>query len=199
MAKKPIPTPEELRQLLRYEPETGNLIWKERPITMFQGRRQSADYLRSWWNSRYAGTPALTAKEGGNRYLHGLINSKTFKAHRVAWAIHYGEWPKNFIDHINGDVSDNRISNLRDVSRQDNSLNSKMMRNNTSGYVGVSLHTMTGRWQAYAGINGKTVYLGLYESPAEAAAVRDDFMRSNNLKCAAMNSPVESEVGVRGG
>lgn len=53
----------------------------------------------------------------------------SIKLHRVAWFLYYGKWPEKCIDHINGDRSDNRIENLRDVSHSENSLNKDKHRN----------------------------------------------------------------------
>jgi len=56
-------------------------------------------------------------------YLKFKVGQKIIKAHCIAWALHYGEWPKQEIDHINRVKNDNRIVNLRDVSHTENMRN----------------------------------------------------------------------------
>lgn len=103
-------TPFELRQLVEYDPETGFLTWKPR-----DGNAR--------FNSKLAGKPALAQPSKG--YRTGRIKGKNYKAHRAAWAVTHGEWPQGQIDHINGDRSDNRLSNLRAVSQSENGKNQK--------------------------------------------------------------------------
>lgn len=64
----------------------------------------------------------------GSGYLRVSIYGVSYKAHRLAWLHHYGEWPSNTIDHINGNRTDNRIANLRDVPHAENQLNLKRHR-----------------------------------------------------------------------
>lgn len=63
--------------------------------------------------------------------------TKTYKAHRLVWLWHFGEWPPNQLDHINRMKSDNRIENLRLATAEQNMANRPKMRNNTTGYKGV--------------------------------------------------------------
>lgn len=95
------------------------------------------------------------------------VNGHKYLAHRLAWLYVYGAWPTQHIDHINGDPTDNRIDNLRDVSRYGNMQNlRKPMSTNKSGYLGVSRHK--DKWCAQITNAGRKVYLGLYPS-ADAA------------------------------
>src|SRR3546814_1788886 len=82
------------------------------------------------FNNKHAGKPALVAPSRAG-HLCGHVKGIPLLAHRVAWAIHYGEWPNGQIDHINGDPSDNRIANLRDVSALENARNAKLDRKST--------------------------------------------------------------------
>lgn len=132
MAKSDLPTPDELRQLLRYEPETGKLFWRERPVSFFPDQRAANS-----WNSRYAGKPALNCPDRYG-YTHGQIFARRTYAHRVIWAMHNGEWP-NLIDHIDGDLQNNRLENLRNVDQTTNMRNSCLPSNNKSGAVGVRI------------------------------------------------------------
>ena len=167
MAKRQLPSPEVLRQLLRYEPETGKLFWKERPE------------IGPQWNATFAGKEALISvdKDG---YLNGAVLTKRLRAHRVAWAMHYGRWPDREIDHINGAKNDNRIENLREATRSENSMNIGARRNNRSGYKGVVWNKASKKWQAGASINGKNTYLGLFDNIEDAAAAYERAARPSH-------------------
>ena len=147
MTEKTLPTPEELRKRLRYDPETGKLYWLRGVCEIVE---------------------AFTARDSG-RYLNGRINQKTFRAHRVIWALVYGEWPKGEIDHINGQRDDNRLCNLRCVTRAENARNRARMKRNTSGRTGVYWQGRCGKW--VASING--TYLGIFERFEDAVAARE--------------------------
>lgn len=167
MAESPLPTPEELRQLLEYNSDTGALRWRKRGSELFRGI--SAERVARLWNGRYAGQAAFTAKDGKG-YFHGSVFSRNFRAHRIAWAIYHGEWPEGPIDHIDHDRTNNRIANLRSVSASGNCRNMSMDRRNSSGAVGVVWHR--GKWQAQIRILYRTLYLGRFDSFDDAVAAR---------------------------
>jgi hypothetical protein len=170
--RKYLPTISFLRSLLRYDPDTGKLFWRERTPDMFSGNGNGGSVTSCRiWNTRFANKEAL-ACDSGHGYLVGVIQGSPFYAHRVAWAIHYGAWPKREIDHINGDRSDNRIKNLRDVSRSLNGKNVKMYTRNTSGHTGVSWDQVNKKWRVQIVIDGKDRCLGRFESVEDAIAVR---------------------------
>lgn len=89
-------------------------------------------------------------------------------AHRVAWAVHYGEWPEKDIDHINQDKGDNRICNLRLATDQENLRNIPKFSTNTSGYKGVSLIKKTGKWNARISTGSEYKSLGNFDTPEDA-------------------------------
>jgi hypothetical protein len=190
MAKKPIPTPEELRQLLRYEPETGKLYWLERPVSMFVDGDHSAGHTCAAWNAKFAGKIAFTAttKWGHKR---GRLAGNNFKAHRVAWALYTGNWPNGEIDHINGDPGDNRIENLRVVSSQQNKWNRGSRPNSISKFVGVA-RSSSGTWYGQIVIDGKFVYLGSFATEEDAARARDVVATRYHGKFARLNFPSQS-------
>lgn len=173
MAKRIVPSPETLRDLLRYEPETGRLYWKARPREMF-----GTEHHWKTWNTRFADKEAMTANTLG--YLCGNINYVRHQAHRVAWAIYYGEWPEGDIDHINLIRSDNRISNLRLATKSENLRNIRRFSSNTSGYKGVSLHKKTGRWVARISTGTKYKHLGLFDDKEDARAAYMDAARKHH-------------------
>lgn len=161
MPKREFPTPEMLRQVLRYEPDTGKLFWLRRPRDMFVSKRGC-----STWNARFASKEAMTAISGG--YHVGKVNYKLCMAHRVIWALVHGHWPENDIDHINGYRADNRLANLREATRSQNNVNSGVRADNTSGFKGVHFNKQQGKWQAQVYRNGKSKHLGFFVAAAEA-------------------------------
>lgn len=160
-----IPSPEWLRQAIRYEPETGRFFWLPRSPLI----PQDASRVRGW-NVSHAGKEAFLTSNRG--YRMSRIGDMNFFAHRVAWAIHHGRWPTGEIDHINGVKADNRIANLRDVTRKENCRNQRFHCNNTSGINGVSFHRATQKWSAYIRTDDGLRHLGLFPSVARAAAAR---------------------------
>lgn len=175
MAKKPIPTPEELRQLLTYDPETGKLFWKERTPEMFGAGNQTPERNCSSWNKKYANKEAFTASSLG--YHVGAVYRHKMYAHQVAWALYHGEWPDKEIDHINRIKSDNRIANLRLATRAQNKQNLGLYRNNTSGHQGVTWCKDKLKWQASIKCRGRGYYLGRYEEIADAVAAHTSAKR----------------------
>lgn len=157
MPKNLIPI-ETLRKLLRYEPETGKLYWLRRP-----GDKK--------FNKRWTGKEAFTAIDG-QKYHVGRVLYERYLAHRVAWALYHGEWPKGQIDHINHNRTDNRITNLRVVTNAKNMQNLGINSRNTSGVTGVHKDKRYGVWYAKITVNGKTIHLGTFKTKKEAVAAR---------------------------
>lgn len=170
MTKKDLPSPELLRKLLRYEPDTGKLFWKERLVDMFGDGKQSAHQNQLAWNGRYAGKEAFTSTNCG--YKKGSILGKNYVAHRLVWVIHYGKYPIGDIDHINGNGEDNKISNLRDVEHSVNMKNSKAKSTNISGFNGVRWHTGIKKWVAYITINYIEKHIGSFDVIEDAIEAR---------------------------
>jgi hypothetical protein len=141
-------TQQRLRELLSYDPDTGNFIG-----LVTRGKRSTG---------RIAGGPD---PEG---YIQIRIDYVTYRAHRLVWLYVYGRWPVGQIDHRNGVTSDNRLSNLREATPAQNSQNRKRCSTNTSGFTGVHWHARKRRWGARIG----TKTLGYFRSAEEANAVR---------------------------
>lgn len=171
MAHKDLPSPEILRKILRYDPDTGKLFWRKRPVEMFADGARPAKSLCKTWNDLYAGKEAFTSLNAEG-YKRGSIFRSVFHAQRVAWAIYYGESPKGEIDHENGVKSDNRIENLRDVTHRENGRNQKRKSNNVSGATGVCWHKRDERWAAYIHGNRGREYLGYFTDKSAAIAAR---------------------------
>ncbi len=180
MAKHDNITPEFLRQLLRYEPETGLLYWLPRPVTLFSdstcnGGKRTADWSCRRWNTRYANTEAFASLDNMG-YKGGRVNNIGLRAHRVAWAIHYGVWPEYVVDHINGERADNRICNLRDIPAEENNRNMAKPKNNTSGHVGV-VSAPNGKWIAQIGTRAAPLVIGTFATKQEAIEARQTVAR----------------------
>lgn len=169
------PTSEILRQLLIYEPDTGKLFWRERPVSFFNDTAgRTAEHSCSCWNARYAGTEALACPDKDG-YLHGGIFGRLHKAHRVIWAMQTGEWPKGELDHEDTDRSNNRWGNIREATRSEQMQNQRLPESNSSGVKGVSWHKDRQKWQANITVNGRRKYLGLFDDLrlAEARVIEE--------------------------
>jgi len=180
MADSELPSPTLLRQFLDYDPEAGKLVWRERLPVHFTDGVYSAVRCCKSWNRLNAGNQAFTNIMGIG-YAKGSVNGRLLLAHRVIWAIVTGEWPQGDIDHINGNRSDNRWVNLRDVSHAINLRNASGKSNNTSGATGVSYRTDRGKWRARVMVDGRERSLGSFDSFDAAVAARDAAMISDGF------------------
>lgn len=155
-----------LADLLRYDRESGLLFWRDRPREMFKDAR-----THRAWNTTFSGKPALHTL-GNHGYRRGKVYGVELLAHRAAWAIMHGAWPRGEIDHIDGDPLNNRAANLRDVSRVQNGQNIRRSSRNTSGRSGVSFNKTQGKWVAYIQSGGAFKFLGTYQNKDGAIAAR---------------------------
>lgn len=144
---KTLPDIEKLNTLFLYDPLTGIIRWRNS-----RGRAPANSIAGS------------TRKIG---YISIRIDTILYLAHRLAWKMYHKVDPENHIDHKNGDKSDNRIENLRDVTNAENSHNIKTSyKNNESGYLGVSISGKRFYTRIYVG--GKNVPLGHFDTAEEA-------------------------------
>ena len=132
-------TKDYLHQIFEYK--EGNLYYKENCGKMKIGKK--------------AGSKRTSG------YIAIVINKKPYYAHRLIFMMFYGYFPK-FIDHINGEKSDNKIENLREATKQNNSWNVKKFTNNTSGYKNISWNKREKRWYVRIAVNGKNKHFGGY-------------------------------------
>ena len=152
-----------LKEFLEFDPTTGELTWKERAEKHFK-----APWAARRWNRLYAGKPAFTRLLNG--YKAGVINGTTLLAHRVIWALHYGAFPTEFLDHIDGDRTNNAITNLREADPTLNGQNQGLSKASTSGVMGVSWSKRNKSWKAYNGVQHFVGYFHNIEAAAEARA-----------------------------
>lgn len=172
MTNRALPSPEILRQLLRYETEAGKLYLLPRGAEWFNGSTPGyVESARRWWNEKFAGKEAFH-NPNAKGYLTGRLLGRYFQAHRVVWAFHTGRWPIDQIDHIDGNRANNRIENLREVDNSANQKNGSIPSTNKSGIVGVHFSPTHHRWRAYISIDRKKVHLGTFPDKESAIAAR---------------------------
>jgi hypothetical protein len=144
---------DELKELLSYDKDTGVFVW----IKPRQGVR----------------TGVAIGTSNGLGYLRIRFKGKSYYAHRLAWLYMYGYMPKQ-IDHINGNPSDNRISNLRECNQTQNMCNKKVSSANKSGVKGVSYAMHAKKWKVQIQLNGKNKHIGYFDDFEFATLVADE-------------------------
>jgi hypothetical protein len=140
---------ERLRELFTYNSDTGVL---RRRINR---------------GARFKAGEIVGCNVGG--YLKVQIQGRKFRLHRVIWALHTGRWPLDVVDHINGDTTDNRICNLRDVPSKTNSRNRLTAhKQNSLGILGV--HVNGSSFCAAICVDGQQIHLGSFKTAEQASA-----------------------------
>ena len=168
-------TQAELKRLLNYDPDTGQLTWKPRPLEMFSHCKNPVQQCNAW-NVRHAEKPAFTSDDGDG-YLLGTIHGKSYKAHRVIVCLMSGKWPPNEVDHINGIRDDNRWENINPATQSENSRNTKMRIDNTSGITGVCWHKASKNYIAQIHSNVGKRICKYFSTKEEAIAQRKAWER----------------------
>lgn len=146
---------ERLRELFAYNPDTGLFM---RKVATTNKVKATVGAWSSGWPNKFG-------------YVSFRIDGVAWLAHRLAWLYVHGEMPTNglWIDHKNGNRSDNRIDNLRLVTTSENQLNlSKTNDRSKSKLRGAHWNARLGKYQSEFERDGKRIYLGLFET-AEAA------------------------------
>lgn len=140
---------------LRYDPESGH-FYRMYPV---KGNP----------------TGSIAGNVTGQGYRNVMAGGVRHKAHRMAWLIMTGSFPKKGedLDHINGDRLDNRWVNLRLVTRSQNQMNRGLQISNKSGHRGVSFRKDTGKWHARVYKDGKAILLGNFDAIEDAIAARN--------------------------
>lgn len=157
-----------INEHLSYQEDTGDVVW-----------------LKTY--NRYSrAKPGDVAGSLNHGYLRVKLLGKYYSNHHLAWYLAHGGWPQKHIDHINGIPSDNRLTNLRLCTHQENHANRKTQES-VSGYKGVS--PKDNKWQARVCHNNIRYYLGLHSTKEEAALAYNakakvlfgDFARLNTV------------------
>lgn len=117
--------------------------------------------------------------------VHVKIGDSAYRAHRIAWLHFYGEWPSDQIDHINGNPSDNRIANLRDVDGSTNRENQRKARtdNLSSGTLGVTWCKHYKKWKASIRVKGVLKHIKYCDSLEAAEAAYLAAKRAMHIGC----------------
>lgn len=165
-----------VQELLAYDEDSAHFIWRPRPGW--------SNGINSF-NTKYAGKRAGYVHRTGYRYI-AFQGVGEFTETDIVWLYVYGCWPKCDIDHINGNTQDNRLANLREATRLENSGNRKINHNNKSGFPNVYRRNDNGRWRAAVRKDGKRINIGTFETPQEAyeaylktaKELRGEFLRS---------------------
>lgn len=155
-----------LREFVSYEPISGKFYWKLRDAKWFRSEKQA-----EYWNKTYAFRECLKTRDA-QQYNVGSIQDKQIYAHRAAWAIVHGEWPEHEIDHLNGVRHDNRLQNLRHVTKTENGRNQGLKATNKSGVNGVFWDKRRNRWVANYRRDDKTITVGAFHTFDEAVEAR---------------------------
>jgi hypothetical protein len=146
-------TAERLREVLDYNPETGDFVWK---VTRT--------------SKRMKGLVAGDTKPDGRHRIG--VDGVRYKAHRLAWLYVHGTWPSGMIDHIDGNPSNNAIANLRDCTMSQNQANKKRRSDNTSGYKGVYFSNYPKHrhkpWRARITVQGRKIVTCGFPTAEEA-------------------------------
>lgn len=159
-AKKPI-TPKRLREVLNYNPDTGLLTWRIR-----RGK------------STPAGKIAGSLNHDG--YIHVRVDKLPALAHRIAWVLMTGRWPKNQLDHRDRNRANNRWANLRLATASQNQANTGLSSRNTSGRKGVTWVKSRNKWQATIRVDGRHLHIGFFDSLAVASAAYQEVARNHH-------------------
>jgi hypothetical protein len=159
-------TAERLREFLHYNPENGVFTWRETRCS------------RAIVGASAGGTHSVSG------YWRICIEKRLYRAHRLVWLYVHGAFPLGDIDHINGVRDDNRICNLRQVTRQTNTQNLRTNKGATSRFLGVSWEAYTGRWKAQIkGPDGKHRNLGRFDVEEDAYQAYLDAKRKLHQGC----------------
>lgn len=167
-----------VRELLDYDAATGQFTFRRRGLHWFKSQRAC-----NAWNARFEGRP--TGTDNGAGYTSLRLLGMSYKAHRVAWMWVFGKQPDGEIDHVNQDPSDNRIENLRVASRAANQQNQRRAQrsNRSTGLLGAYRDKATGRFRAAIRHNGKSLYLGQFDTAPEAHAAYVEAKRKLHEGC----------------
>jgi hypothetical protein len=148
------------KKYFEYDKVAGQLFWRTSPNPARIPKGQKAGSVRK------------SRTSAGYRHAEVRFRGSAYPSHRIIWLLVHGKWPNGEIDHINGDSLDNRIENLRDVSRSENMRNRALHSKNKSGCFGVSFASNANRWVAKIRHQGKIISLGNHETIFDAACAR---------------------------
>jgi len=129
-------------------------------------------------SSRLAYRPAGCISVRG--YIQVRMYKDKFMAHRIIWALHYGLWPKNGIDHINGIKTDNRIENMREVTQFSNSKNAHKYPRREP-WIATGIIRRKSKFYAHAQVDNKSIHIGTFKCHTSAHLARLLFDKKNGF------------------
>lgn len=156
---------EKFKDRLSFDPDAGVFVWKKPRKGICVG--------------------AIAGSKNDKGYVVIRLDGAIVKAHRLAWAMHYGEIPKGHLDHVDRDRSNNRISNLRLATASQNRMNAPA-RKSASGVKGVTWKSREQRWCVQVGVAGKRIYGGMFTDLDEARAVAERLINETHKEFAAV-------------
>ena len=159
-------TQEYLEECLIYGKETGRFTWLKRPLNHF-----FSISAFNTWNSKNSGESAVNIDPNGYEVIY--IDGKTLKAHHAAFILTEGFKPEE-VDHQDGVRSNNAWSNIRSVTRLENTKNRKVRSDSESGICRVHQRKDNGKWRAKITHEGKRISLGQFETKEEAIMARQE-------------------------
>lgn len=149
-----LPDREELLEVFNYDKKTGKLFYKE---------------TKSGRSSKEAVSKDV---EG---YLRVCLNYKTYRLHRIIYKMVHGDFDESLqIDHVDGNVSNNRIKNLKAKTTSGNAKNQKTPKDNKTGQIGVCYRKSTKRYRVSISVDKKQKELGTFKTLEEAIKVRKE-------------------------
>lgn len=137
--------------------------------SLFKFDENSGEFIRKVRIGRLKeGSVAGSKRRDG--YINLGVNGKSYLLHRLIWMYVHGEFPTKYLDHVDGNPSNNRLCNLREADESENSQNAKKRYTNKSGYTGVHFRPDAG-YCARIQLKGKRIHLGYFDTPDEAGKV----------------------------
>lgn len=174
-----------INKLFSYDEETGII----KRVCVKEDDIVALDFFCSLRSLRISNSKAIKNRQGtvrqnkaGNEYLNFRIqgNNKgiNLDAHLIIWFLKHKVWPVE-VDHIDGNGLNNKLENLREVTREINNKNHRRQKNNSSGITGVNYRKDINKWRAYSYKNRSQVQLGVFDTLLDAACVRKSYENIN--------------------
>lgn len=173
MRARELPSQDELNRLFEYDREKGLLIWRY---------RKDKDIC---WNGRLAGKVAGSTDKG---YRIVKFDDRKYAAHRLIWKLAYGSIPNDMqIDHIDGNGLNNRLDNLRLVTNQENQANRHADNKRKNGVKFKGVYKHNNKFKAEITTKSGRLYLGLFNTPEEAAHAYNEAANEHHGEHAKLN------------
>lgn len=152
-------TQSRLKEVLYYDEFTGYFTWlaTRNRLALAGGRAGSAQTTRD-----------------GKTYVKVYSEGRLYQAHRLAFLYMTGRFPKDQVDHIDGNGTNNAWKNLRDATQAENSKNQRLQDRNTSGYTGVFWQTARRKWRVLISHERKRVHVGYFTYLEDAVLARNN-------------------------